>query len=254
GLGGRGSFGAGARGSGAPAAPSSSRATAGRGRAGSGSGTTGSRTGALNPDVGSGGAGGGVGEAAVSDLLVASTFQSGGSGGGGGASQYSPTPPERYAPHGGAGGGGAGGAIRLVSLTRLEIGPAGAVLANGGAGGDVLVIREPTELADGTIDPAYQRRPGGAGGAGSGGVVFLATPILEVRGRVEAAGGLGGRGETGSRTASNFGGDGGVGRVRVSTRIARCVATGTFDPPLAGGRCLPSGGGAGVPAIVEWPD
>ena len=128
------------------------------------------------------------------------------------------------------------------------------ILASGGDGGDVLLIREPTELADGTIDPDYPRRPGGAGGGGSGGVVYLAAPLLEVRGRVEAAGGLGGRGESGSRTASNFGGQGAVGRIRLSTRTTKCVATGTFDPPLAGGRCLANPGAAAVPAVVEWPD
>lgn len=82
--------------------------------------------------------------------------------------------------------------------------------ADGGAGGN----------ATGT---------GSGGGGGSGGVVFLASPELEVRGAVSARGGA----------AGSFGGVGGVGRIRLSTLPERCTLYGLWSPGIVSG-CAPT--------------
>ncbi len=142
------------------------------------------------------GGGGSIGADAVADLAVASTFRPGSGGGGSG-------PASSCAR--GSGGGGGGGAVRIASATRIVIGSAGEVRANGEAGGN------------------------GGGGAGSGGVIYLSAPELESLGRVSAIGG----GTAGCRS-------GGVGRIRLSVLPERCTAWGAFDPPLPTGGCVPS--------------
>ena len=96
----------------------------------------------------------------------------GGSGGGGGV----------------VGGGAGGGAIQFAAGEAIEIGSAGSILADGGAG-----------AADSS----------GAGGGGSGGGILLSAPKITIKGNLSARGGSGGRG--GNRAA----GAGGGGRIAI---------------------------------------
>ena len=173
----------------------------------------------------SGGGGGSIGQAAASDLAVATTFRTGSGGGGGGGGYYTAA----------GGGGGGGGAVRIASATRITITATGAVLANGGAGGNGA------------------RSFGVGGGGGSGGVVYLAAPGLEVSGTVSAQGGIGGPGLGGTIAA---GAAGGLGRVRFSTLAAECTMAGVVDPPVQGAACAPSsaGGTAGTTFIATYPN
>ena len=145
---------------------------------------------------GGGGGGGGSIGQSAADDLAVSTTFRAGSSGGGGGDRAE------------GGGGGAGGALRIVSATRIVI--SGSVLAEGGAGG------------------------GTAGGGGSGGVIYLAAPELEATAtaRISVDGGRGADAPT--RIAR--GGDGGLGRVRISTDPGACsiafVDFGRLAPPL----------------------
>ncbi|UJR82608.1 putative metal-binding motif-containing protein [Sandaracinus amylolyticus] len=153
-----------------------------------------------------GGGGGSIGQQAAADLAVATTFRPGSAGGGAGGAYVS----------GSGGGGGGGGAVRISSPTRIEITSSGAVRADGGDGGH----------GPGSGDHS--------GGAGSGGVVYLAAPALRIDGVVSALGGIGGGG-----SSANAGGDGGLGRVRLSALAEECTITGVISPTLARG-CAPS--------------
>ena len=157
----------------------------------------------------SGGGGGSIGMAAAADLAITTTFQPG-SGGGGGAGQCS------SCGAGGGGGGGGGGAVRIASATSLTIGASGIVLANGGDGGNAVIVGS------------------NGGGGGSGGVVQLASPKVEViaGGVVQAKGGAGGQS---LNSSCGGGGAGGLGRIRISAAAATCTLAGTFNPPLAAG-------------------
>lgn len=165
--------------------------------------------------IGAGGGGGSIGAAAIGDRAVASTFYPGSGGGGGGAAYL----PPGFAGTGGAGGGG-GGALRLASATRIVIGPAGRVLADGGAGGDLR-----------------DNHPAAAGGGGSGGVIFLSAPALVMNGTVSVAGGD--RGEGVFDGVPHDGGDGGHGRIRVSVDEGRCESGGQWRPGM-GFTCAPN--------------
>ncbi len=153
------------------------------------------------------GGGGSIGYRAALDLTVSDplTFRAGSGGGGGSTTVAS-------CVNGGGGGGGGGGAVRIASPTRITI--RGAVYARGGDGGNGA--------------------GGSAGGAGSGGLVYLSAPSIEVTsGVVSAAGGRGGG-------VNCVGGNGGLGRVRLSVLPALCRLSGTFTPPLPTGGCVPA--------------
>ena len=158
------------------------------------------------------GGGGSIGFAAADDLAVGTTFQSGSGGGGGGT----------YGVFtGGGGGGGGGGAIRITSPTALEVTSTGRILAEGGRGGD-----------------ANRNDRAAPGGGGSGGLVYLVAPRMTVEGEISAAAGSGGRTTNSTVRSCLLGGDGGLGRVRISTLPSLCALPGGFDPPLVDGCTL----------------
>jgi hypothetical protein len=75
-----------------------------------------------------------------------------------------------------------------------------------------------------------------SGGGGSGGVIYLIAPTLDVASgaTVSAVGGLGGL----PNGACGGGGGGGLGRIRISARTATCTLAGNFTPSLSGGCSL----------------
>ena len=156
--------------------------------------------------VGAGGAGGGgggsIGHEAAADLPVESTFAPG-SGGGAGNGAFNAS--------GGAGGGG-GGAVRLASTVEIVVAAGGAILADGGAGGSANMGQ-------------------GCGGGGSGGTIYLAAPAIRAPGNLSATGGAGATG-----VCAN-GGDGGLGRIRLSVHEDLC-SLGATDPVT---QCAPTG-------------
>ena len=139
-----------------------------------------------------GGGGGSIGLPAISDLPVAMTFYPGSGGGGNGGSTS-----------GGGGGGGGGGAVRIASVTSIQLGVSASILARGGRG--------------------VGSRPGGAG---SGGVIYLSAPEMMLQGTVSAAGGAG---------TTIGGGAGGLGRIRLSVLEERCTITAVAEPPFEAG-------------------
>ncbi len=170
---------------------------------------------------GGGGGGGSIGTAAAGDLAATTTFYPGsGAGGGGGCS----------CGEGGAGGGGGGGALRISSITRINIASTGQLLARGGNGG--------------------AGAPGSGGGGGSGGIIYLSTDELSIASgaTISATAGSGGGGATG-------GGVGGLGRIRLSvdndTPGACVIAASAFNPPLASG-CADASS-SGYTYIATWP-
>jgi hypothetical protein len=167
-----------------------------------------------------GGGGGSIGSAAAGDLAVGMTLHPG-SGGGGGSADYL----NRPAYGGTSGGGGGGGALRI--LTAADISITGQVLANGGAGGDANIG---TSMSSG-CDP----QPGAAGGGGSGGVIYLGAPTISVSSSatVSAQGGNGGAKSL--YATGGAGGNGGLGRIRISATSSTCTLSGTFAPPLSAG-------------------
>ncbi|MBO6935991.1 MAG: putative metal-binding motif-containing protein [Deltaproteobacteria bacterium] len=184
-----------------------------------------------------GGGGGSIGSAAAADLAVTTTFEPG-SGGGGGASSAIPN-ADNASHAGGAGGagGGGGGALRLAASVAIVVPVGGAVRANGGLPGGISPVR---------FQPPDRRQ--GCGGGGSGGVIYLASPRVEVQGILSAAG------ASGVVNRCNAGGDGGLGRIRVSTYPAECLlAVGNTTPPTT---CTPSpvGGIQGAGYVAVFPD
>ncbi|MBI4576727.1 MAG: hypothetical protein HY722_10735, partial [Planctomycetes bacterium] len=151
---------------------------AGAGKAGASGASDGSGGGASHAGVGTAGLGrdGGAAGAPYGDDAL-STLAGGSGGGGGGAD----TEGEQG---GGGGGGSGGGALRVLAAGEILV--SGAILADGGPGGDSA--------------------RGGSGGGGSGGTIHLASATrLRVSGRLSATGG-GARGR---------GGYGGQGRIRL---------------------------------------
>lgn len=193
----------------------------------------------VGPAFVGGGGGGSIGPEAAKDLAVGSTFRPG-SGGGGGSGDYLNRP--QYG--GTSGGGGGGGALRIVSGTRIAVGASGAILANGGPGGDAFIG---TGKVTG-CDP----QPGAAGGGGSGGLVYLQAPGLVVSpgGVVQAVGGSGGASSL--YATGGDGGDGGLGRIRLSVSASSCDLAGKLMPsPLVG--CTPASG-SGHAFVAAYPD
>ncbi|MFO0602974.1 MAG: hypothetical protein U0324_07355 [Polyangiales bacterium] len=175
---------------------------------------------------GSAGGGGSIGVTASRDLDVAeATFRPGSGGGGGGGGSDGAGCDDGYS--GGGGGGGGGGALRIATTGTLTVAAGGALSADGGPGGITTIA---------TDDGAHDN--GGSGGGGSGGVLFLYAPRMSVAGRVTAAGGAGGNFFYPPRSVRSIGGEGGLGRIRVSVDTATagaCALGGTFNPPLAAG-------------------
>ena len=117
---------------------------------------------------------------------------------------------------GGGGGGTGGGALRLTSETSITV--SGQLLANGGDGGSVT---------------------NGGGCAGSGGVVWVQAPNLNIDWTISAQGGYAGAScaDEASPDEDYRLGDyrGGMGRIRITTNSDSCDLIGQFSPPLADG-------------------
>ena len=145
---------------------------------------------------------GSIGPRALRDMAVSTTFEA---GSGGGATLCA-GPAYRSSCGPSCGGGGGGGALRLASAVSITLGAAAAIRADGGESRDPFVYAE----------TSWSGEVQGAG-AGSGGVVYLAAPALDV-----APGAL----------VSAVGGFRGLGRIRVSVDPARCHVAGAFLPPI----------------------
>ena len=105
---------------------------------------------------------------------------------------------------------------------------------------DVLVIglgcagaSAACEAASAGADVVVAERASGGGGTSalSGGVIYLLAPTIINDGVVSARGGYGGRRGT---NPCNNGGDGGLGRIRLSLLPEKCEALGSYNPPLPG--------------------
>ena len=92
---------------------------------------------------------------------------------------------------------------------------------------------------------------GGAGGGGSGGVVFLYAPTVDVASGATVSA-IGGTGGTGATVYSNTpGGNGGLGRIRVTSLAATCRLNGAFNPPLVSGCAVTAGAGTAGRVYVD---
>ena len=96
--------------------------------------------------------------------------------------------------------------------------------------------------------------PSGSGGGGSGGVVYLSAPRMDLHGTMDARGGAGGANRQ-TECASVTGGAGGLGRVRLSVDPSQCSPPDTSFPPVGTG-CAPSpdGGVPGQAYVGLWPN
>ena len=96
----------------------------------------------------------------------------------------------------------------------------------------------------------FNENPSGSGGGGSGGVIYLAAPAIDVAtgAIVSARGGPGG-------TGGEPGGAGGLGRVRLSVGAGTaCSLLGTFTPALATtASCKPNSSPATV-YVADFPN
>ena len=169
---------------------------------------------------------------------MTTTFQTGSSGGGGSADYLN-----RPVFGGTSGGGGGGGALRLATPATITV--TGQLFANGGVGGDSVI---------GTPAPDCNPQPGAAGGGGSGGVIYLSAPSVTVTSAatISAAGGLGGA--QSEFATGGAGGNGGLGRIRVSVAPASCSLVGSFTPPLASGCSATPGGTTGAVYVGVYPN
>lgn len=103
----------------------------------------------------------------------------GGGGGGGGDRAANQVPSQFPFDEGGGGGGGGAGALVVISLQDIEVGPSGSITADGGDGGGG--------------EQAGSNNRGGGGGGGAGGMVLLyaeQTLRLHVSRRVSTGSGL----------------------------------------------------------------
>lgn len=187
----------------------------------------------------SGGAGGGAGGSfgavggtgGTGDLDSSGPPGGSGAGGNAGAAQTSPTVLHGgcVGGAGGAGtndprdtggtGGDGGGAVYLIAGSRIAIEGNGNVFASG-AGGRVTAG-----------SGGFQE---GAGGGGSGGMIGLDAPMIQVQGRVVANGGAGGGG------GGNVGGTGGGNGSTMQWNQRAAAGVGDPVPPPNG----PAGDGA----------
>jgi hypothetical protein len=210
--------------------------------------------------AGSGGASGGSTTGsfdfarALSSFVPDRTYQpnanlAGGGGGGGGGAEDDSSGDSQTGDStitvwddGGGGGGGAGGGVWILADT-ITMGSAGAILANGGRGGNTYsalsqVINDPDpmtpgdETVTGVLDPNLPGTgEGAAGGGGSGGGILLqARNNLTLSGlaKVQAIGGAGGTASSGRN-----GGAGGVGRIGLMAFPGATFSvsgTATIDP------------------------
>jgi hypothetical protein len=169
---------------------------------------------------------GGTGDVNTSDLPIGT-----GQGGNAGAAQTSPTVLHGGCV-GGAGGAGSvdprdtggaggdgGGAVYLIAGNRIAIENNGNVFASG-AGGRVTAG-----------SAGFQQ---GAGGGGSGGMIGLDAPTIQVQGRVVANGGAGGGG------GGNVGGTAGGNGTTMQWNQRAVAGVGDPVPPPNG----PAGNGA----------
>jgi hypothetical protein len=196
-------------------------AHAGAGTGGGGNGSTASDGAGGGGFGGAGGGGsattgmGGVGGAAYGNLNT--TLQAGSGGGGAGTGSSA------------VGGGGGGGAIELFASGRLTITSSGEVRVNGGSG------------ASGSL---------GASAGGSGGGIVLHAATLTVTGRLEAAGGAGGKEGTGGEEGRGAGGGGGGGRISYQFQTLVRGGTAIVAGGTTGAKSNSNSATAGTPGVV----
>lgn len=211
-----------------------STATNGANGNGTGGGTGGTFTlhTALGPDAYAGGGGGGsYGTQSATQPLIGDNdgaavaagvngityfpeinFDTNFSGGSGGAAGGTGTDLVDIPWYGSSGGGG-GGAIRIISGGNITID--GTVISSGGNGGGI-----------GTVTSS------GGGGGGSGGAIWLqaaGTLSISATGSVIALGSIGGINASG---LFGFGGDGGLGRIRMDDADGAITNNGTVTPAI----------------------
>jgi hypothetical protein len=112
----------------------------------------------------------------------------------------------------------------------------GQLLADGGPGGDAFI---------GTgLDAGCDPEPGAAGGGGSGGLIYLASPAITVSNGaiISAVGGAGGNASP--NATGGAGGGGGLGLIRFSVNTESCSLVGLFNPPVVKGCALTNQPGA----------
>jgi hypothetical protein len=88
-------------------------------------------------------------------------------------------------------------------------------------------------------------------------VIDLYAPLLDITGNLDASGGPGGQSSRtmGMLRCEAHGGNGGPGRIRISTQTARCSLTGTLTPQSPSGcAASPDGGVAGNSFVTEYPN
>lgn len=163
-----------------------------------------------NPGAGS------IGPRALRDLPVLSRFEPGSGGG------YTLCSFHTSVCGGPAGGGGGGGALRIASRVSIALGPAATVRADGGA--------TPFDYTEFSFPRSR--------GHGSGGVISLAAPAIEVA-----------SGAYVSATSQA----GGLGRVKLSVDPARCRVDGTFVPPLPRGCVASTHDALCETYVAPWP-
>ena len=162
----------------------------------------------------------------------------GGAGGGQGGNVISPSyyggSSGVYFFYGGSGGGG-GGAFSLVSLGKLTLASSGSIQAKGGNGGNGYYTYP---------NSSVWYLHSGAGGGGAGGCVKLVSADLSILGTIDVRGGTGGpmTYASGSYSAFNNGGNGGDGRVVISTSKSLWMANyGAISTGAATVSCSTSG-------------
>lgn len=131
------------------------------------------------------------------------SFTGGSGGAAGGAAD------DTFTPFTGSSGGGGGGAVHIISGGDITID--GTILVNGGNGGGIVTTSN-----------------SGGGGGGSGGAIWLqaaGTLTISATGTLSATGG-----NMGINNFTGFGGDGGLGRIRLDDGDGVITNNGTVTP------------------------
>jgi len=209
----------------------------GNGIAGGGGGATGGSVGLGSANMGGagGGAGGHAGSAGGAGY---GTFGYGGFSYGG--ADNGQDGGENFSGNGGThvvgGGGGGGGTYGTVDLAKLYLGSGGGCGGRysgrapgyGGNGGGLLSISANGLSIQGLVQSNGSNGGNGGqycggGGGAAGGSVVLSAIVTEISGDLTSSGGIGGNGSYGNKA-----GDGGFGRIKVSTSSMN--NTGTISP------------------------
>ncbi|MEN8148749.1 MAG: kelch repeat-containing protein [Planctomycetota bacterium] len=161
----------------------------------------------------------------------------------------------------GGGGGGGGGAFQLIAGGTVTVTKQGAILANGGAGGDCHGYSPYNAIFYSTTNSSYTYYQGlsgytaypGGGGGGSGGTIHIkAGSGHAMHGVMDVSGGRGGAGYKRERVnstkyAQHWGGAGGDGRLKVDGPDLIDPSDGVnFQGVVAVGTAVAISGGSGT--------